>query len=388
MNTQAKQIPAIVFFDLEGTLLRKALHLDNGKVAPSAWTALAEALGSECLAEEEQTKDRYNSGGYDGYLDWMADTVRIHKKYGLHRSTFDRVISSAKSVAGAEELVSHLKGLGVYTALVSGGFKALADRVQRQLGIDHSFSACEYFFNADTGHVEHVNLLPADYDGKVAFMRSVLKEHRIDARNAMFIGDGKNDVAMAREVGFSIGFNPQPELEAVTHHNIRQPPGAESLLPIIDIVNDIRSRSQPSGFLPQNRTAHLLEAARSVRESGTYAPYSRFRVGAAVLTTDGRIFAGGNVENASYGATICAERSAILSAVSAGAKGVEAIAVIGDYPEPLAPCGLCRQVIAEFGGDVQVVMANLIGDIAIESIRELLPRSFKFGTAPELEKHR
>ena len=101
----------------------------------------------------------------------------------------------------------------------------------------------------------------------------------------------------------------------------------------------------------------LLSAARDVREHA-YAPYSSFRVGAALRAENGAIFAGCNVENASYGATICAERSAILAMIAAGQRVIGSIAVFTDADTLAMPCGLCRQVISEFQGDAQLIVAN------------------------------
>lgn len=97
----------------------------------------------------------------------------------------------------------------------------------------------------------------------------------------------------------------------------------------------------------------LIERARAAR-ARAYAPYSGYRVGAAVAVSDGSVFAAGNVENASYGLTICAERAAVFAAVAAGHTSLRAVAVATEGPEPVAPCGACRQVLAEFGRDVPV----------------------------------
>ncbi|MBA2664870.1 MAG: cytidine deaminase [Bradymonadaceae bacterium] len=126
----------------------------------------------------------------------------------------------------------------------------------------------------------------------------------------------------------------------------------------------------------------LASAAITVRERA-YAPYSAFAVGAAILTTDGRIFTGCNVENATYGATSCAERTAIGSAVAAGAREFSALCVITDVEHPSAPCGICRQVIAEFCDDLPIMMINPAGARAFTTLDELLPlrfsgRDFKF----------
>ncbi len=103
--------------------------------------------------------------------------------------------------------------------------------------------------------------------------------------------------------------------------------------------------------------AHLVTLAQQVRECA-HAPYSKFRVGAALQTSSGRIFTGCNVENATYGATICAERSAVCAMVAAGERAITAIAVFTDAEVPATPCGICRQVLAEFADDAVVVVAT------------------------------
>lgn len=119
--------------------------------------------------------------------------------------------------------------------------------------------------------------------------------------------------------------------------------------------------------------AELLAAAIKARQNA-YAPYSKFKVGAAVRTADG-IYQGCNVENASYGLTCCAERNAIFAAIAGGAKGIEALCVVADTKEPVSPCGACRQVMAEFKIP-KIILANLEGKAAIYTYDELLPYSF------------
>ena len=118
----------------------------------------------------------------------------------------------------------------------------------------------------------------------------------------------------------------------------------------------------------------LIEMAKKARDNA-YAPYSNFKVGAALLTEDGEIFTGANVENASYGLSICAERVAVFKAVSEGKRKFKAIAVVADTEKPTPPCGACRQVLAEFG-DIEVIMANLKGDVKVMKLSELLPEAF------------
>lgn len=120
----------------------------------------------------------------------------------------------------------------------------------------------------------------------------------------------------------------------------------------------------------------LVKQAIKVRENA-YTPYSNFKVGAAVLTETDKIYLGCNVENASYGLTNCAERTAIFNAVSHKEKEVKAIAIVADTEGPVSPCGACRQVIAEFARkDTKIFLANLNGDIKETTIEHLLPGYF------------
>ncbi|WP_088070231.1 cytidine deaminase [Gottfriedia luciferensis] len=125
-------------------------------------------------------------------------------------------------------------------------------------------------------------------------------------------------------------------------------------------------------------TQSLINEALNVRENA-YAPYSKFKVGAAILLNNQKVYTGCNVENASYGLTNCAERTAIFSAVANGngSAKIEAIAIVGDTEGPISPCGACRQVIAEFSDEnTKVYLTNLKGDVAETTVKELLPGSF------------
>ncbi len=119
----------------------------------------------------------------------------------------------------------------------------------------------------------------------------------------------------------------------------------------------------------------LIEAAIKSRENA-HAPFSNFKVGAAIETKSGVIFTGCNVENASYGLTMCAERVAIFKAISEGETEFTNIAVVADTPELTTPCGACRQIIWEFCGDISLTMANLKGETETLQMKELFPRAF------------
>lgn len=137
-----------------------------------------------------------------------------------------------------------------------------------------------------------------------------------------------------------------------------------------------------SDALGEEQVGTLLEAAEKAR-TRAYVPYSHFPVGAALLTKSGQVVLGANFENASYGATICAERGAVANAIALGEREFAAIAVIADFPEPVPPCGTCRQVLAEFAPDMPVIMANLHGERRIATVRQLLPGMFHLPDADQ-----
>src|SRR5262245_36456555 len=122
-------------------------------------------------------------------------------------------------------------------------------------------------------------------------------------------------------------------------------------------------------------TDRLLAAARTVRLHA-YAPFSHFLVGAALETVDGQIITGCNVENATYGLTICAERVAVVKAISEGLRQFKRIAIVADTEAPIPPCGACRQILWEFGGDLEVILGNLQRETERLRMLELLPMPF------------
>jgi cytidine deaminase len=127
----------------------------------------------------------------------------------------------------------------------------------------------------------------------------------------------------------------------------------------------------------------LVEKAIEAR-STAYVPYSKFQVGAAIITSNDQVYLGCNIENASYGLTNCAERTAIFKAVSEGDTEIKAIAVVADTEGPVSPCGACRQVIAEFATEeTKIYLANLNGDVKETTISEILPGYF---TSKDMDK--
>jgi cytidine deaminase len=119
----------------------------------------------------------------------------------------------------------------------------------------------------------------------------------------------------------------------------------------------------------------LLDAARAVRLNA-HAAFSNFKVGAALETVDGQIITGCNVENATYGLTVCAERVAVFKAISEGHRQFKRVAVVAETEEPTPPCGACRQILWEFGGDLEIILGNLREEKARHQLKDLLPHPF------------
>ncbi len=122
--------------------------------------------------------------------------------------------------------------------------------------------------------------------------------------------------------------------------------------------------------------AELIAQARAAR-AFAYAPYSNFAVGAAVLTADGRVFTGCNIENTSYGLTMCAERVALFKAISEGVREFRRLALVADTEVLISPCGACRQVLWEFAPDLIIISANYAGEVRVQLLRALLPEPFE-----------
>ena len=138
------------------------------------------------------------------------------------------------------------------------------------------------------------------------------------------------------------------------------------------MATDARTRG-PAG---DERTLTLLRERAFAAMERAYAPYSKFRVGAAILASDGSVTEGCNVENAAYPAGICAERSAVSAAVARGNRGFEAVVIATEADEPTPPCGMCRQVLVEFSPHMLVISATRDGREARWSLDELLPKAF------------
>lgn len=209
----------LLVLDLEGTLFETQVRLPGTNIDSTIWQGIASALGADAIAEEVATHVRWEAGEYGSYLDWMRDTVEIHQRYGLREPLFASLIQGARYQPGVADALRSLDRSKFIPMIVSGGFRELAARAQRDLRISHAFAACEYLFD-DQGSLAEYNLLPCDFHGKLSFVQLMLEEYRIDERDWVFVGDGVNDIPIASAAPVSIAYRGHPGLRAVATHSI------------------------------------------------------------------------------------------------------------------------------------------------------------------------
>ena len=231
----------IVFADMEGTLFYPVVKMTHG-IAPSSWTLMAQDLGEDALTMEENMKKRWKEGGFknakgeQSYLEFMRESVQMHQMLGLKKETFEKAIDVPYH-PGVKETYEFFKDGGIKTALISGGFKAQADRAQQDLKIDYALAGCQYFWKED-GTVDHFNLNDSDYLGKVKFVRGIMEQEGADPNQCVFIGDGPNDALIGKEVGISVSFNGCKKLEEACNYVIRQKEGKENFVEVLKVFGD------------------------------------------------------------------------------------------------------------------------------------------------------
>lgn len=211
----------LLVFDVEGTLFETAIKLPGTSIDSTIWQSIANALGQDAVREEIETHRKWEKSEYRSYIAWMEDTIAIHKKYSLTEACFRQLIVAAKYNPGVSEVLQRIDRTQYEIMLVSGGFQELAERPQKDFSIKHAFAACEYFFGID-GFLKGYNLLPCDFAGKIHFIQLMLREYGLSANDWIFVGDGVNDVPIAREAPVSVGYRPHPGLRRVVTYAIEE----------------------------------------------------------------------------------------------------------------------------------------------------------------------
>lgn len=209
----------LLVFDVEGTLFETRIRLPSTNLDSTIWQAVAQALGPKAVIAEIETHQKWSRGEYSNYLEWMKDTILIHKKFGLTQNIFKQIISMAAYNSGVQKALAKVDRNKFEIILVSGGFRELAARAQRDFQIHHAFTACEYFFGPE-GFLSSYNLLPCDFEGKLYFIKLMLKEYGLGQHDWLYVGDGANDVPIAKAAPISIAYCAHKDLRAVASFSI------------------------------------------------------------------------------------------------------------------------------------------------------------------------
>lgn len=214
----------LLFLDMEGTIFAKQqiqLRPEEPYHHHSLWSRLMHELGPAALEDDAKTILKWDAGEYQSYLDWCDESLRNLQKHGLTRGLFEKTLDSIPYNRGVKEIFGILHERGVKTAIVSGGFIEQARRAQKDLKITHAYAAADLLWDND-GTLVHWNIFPSDYEGKVDFMRLLMREYGLCQKECGFVGDGKNDVPIAQEVGRSFAYQAHPELRDVATHEIEE----------------------------------------------------------------------------------------------------------------------------------------------------------------------
>lgn len=212
----------IIAFDLEGTIFKLQHQPLETEIPSTMWYLLANSLGKEAIKEEKQTHENWENGIYKTYREWVNHTYEIHKKYKLNKRIFNRTFKKAEYNEGVVEFFKKLDRSQWIPVIISGSFCELVNKARKDLNIDYGFGACEYEFSPITGKLCHHYYYPADFKAKISCLNSVRSEEKIDRNDEnndygiwAYVGDGKNDVEIAKKAAVAFGINPQKELKSV-----------------------------------------------------------------------------------------------------------------------------------------------------------------------------
>ena len=207
--------------DIEGTIFQPH-RIKSAQHASYIWTAIAERLGKEAEREEIETQKKWRSGGYGQqdkgieYSRWVEDSIKIHIKYGLTKSIFDELINKAPYVDGVKHFFTNLNRDEYIPVFISGGIQNLTERACRDLNVrvEDSYSACKYFFNSQGKVDKNLTFInTSNFYGKQELVKIVLKKYGLSMRDWIFIGDGINDVSVAKSAFLSIGIDPVEQMK-------------------------------------------------------------------------------------------------------------------------------------------------------------------------------
>lgn len=217
--------PKVFIFDLEGTLFEPHVSTADGiprAHATGLWAQLVARLGQEAIRRDAELAAAWDRGEFGSYAEWCDASLRSMKANGLTQSIFDKAIDSYGYTAGIPELVATLHEHGVRTAIISGGFVTQAKRAQSDLHIGDIYAAVDLIWG-DDGRPISWTIMGSDYGAKVAYLDQLLRKCNLLRAQCAFMGDGTNDIPLARAVPISFALNGTKELAAVTTFSVSNP---------------------------------------------------------------------------------------------------------------------------------------------------------------------
>jgi len=186
----------MVVFDMEGVLINPS--------GSSTWGVVFDKLG--IIDEHKRLRERFKSGEFSGYMNWSDEACKVLKAYGLTRGKFAEIIDSQQLITGVREAIQDLREQGYKTAIITGSFTALAQRIQKELGINDAIAHCDLKFD-NQGKLDSWELFRVDFGGKVDALSQIASKYNIAPSESIFVGDGLNDIPVFRKAGYSIAFN-------------------------------------------------------------------------------------------------------------------------------------------------------------------------------------
>ena len=203
---------------MDGVLFDIVGYNENGKkVAISSWNAVFDHAG--IYHEHERLKEKFIKGEFPSYMEWTDEACKVLQINGLTKEKFIKIIESRPLMTGAKETFEELKKRGYKTAVITGSFKALAERAQRLLGLDYVVAHCELVFN-ENGGLKEWQLTPCDFEGKVEYFDKLSAKLGLASSECAFIGDEVNDIPIFKKAGLSIAFNCHKEEAKEAAHTV------------------------------------------------------------------------------------------------------------------------------------------------------------------------
>jgi len=199
----------MVIFDMDNVLFDTGYFETYERVAASTWGVIYKKLNAE--KEDEKNKKKWISGGYRSYNEWQNAALTVYKNYGLTKEMFFFIINNMPLMKGAKETLEELRKRGILTAIISGGFNELGTRARKEFKIDFIIATCSLIF--ENNKLKDWLILPFDYEGKVHVFNALISSLNLKPEECALVGDGVNDIDLAKKVGLPIAFNARDELK-------------------------------------------------------------------------------------------------------------------------------------------------------------------------------